>query len=80
MPLGTHLAKGHRAGTSEGAVLAQLSVISFDAIASGRSLAALNLDVDFDWVDDGVRSPCSFGFRRTEHRFHFFKVYILPND
>ena len=65
---------------SEGLVLVQLSLISFDAIASDRSLAALDLDVDFDWVDDGVGSLCGFAFRRTEHRLHFFKVCIFPND
>ena len=48
--------------------------------STGSLLPALDLDVDFDWVDDRVRGLGSFAFRRIEQRFHFFKVCILPDD
>src|SRR6516164_7547537 len=42
--------------------------------------AAINLFVDFKWVDHSVLGLGCIGFRGTQHRLQLSKIHILAND
>ena len=45
-----------------------------------RLTAAINLYVDFNWVDHSVLRLSCIGFRGIQCRLQFSKIHILAND